>query len=77
MAYIKSDNAIQRIIDGGKILGEILEKISDMARPGISAFEIDMEAERLILEAGGRPAFKGYRSSRRDPKFPSTICASV
>ncbi|MBT3816972.1 MAG: type I methionyl aminopeptidase [Candidatus Magasanikbacteria bacterium] len=77
MAYIKSDNAIQRIIDGGKILGEILEKISDMVRPGISAFEIDMEAERLILEAGGRPAFKGYRSSRRDPKFPSTICASV
>ena len=59
MAYIKNDNAIQRIIDGGKILGEILEKIGDMVRPGISAFEIDAEAERLILEAGGRPAFKG------------------
>ena len=77
MSYIKKQEEIQFIIEGGKILGEILEKIAKMVRPNISAYEIDMEAERLILEAGGRPAFKGYRTRKSDPPFPSTICASV
>lgn len=77
MALLKTKEEQQIMIDGGKILGEILEKISHMVKPGISAWEIDQEAERLIREAGGRPAFKGYRQSKRDPKFPSTICASL
>ncbi|MBU0661527.1 type I methionyl aminopeptidase [Patescibacteria group bacterium] len=77
MGFIKDKQAIDRLIEGGKILGEILETISEMVMPGANAFDIDAEAERLILAAGGRPAFKGYRSSRRDPKFPSTICASL
>ncbi|EKE07330.1 MAG: hypothetical protein ACD_18C00119G0009 [uncultured bacterium] len=77
MSYIKKQEEIQFIIEGGKILGEILEKIAKMVRPNISAYEIDMEAERLIVEAGGRPAFKGYRTRKSDPPFPSTICASV
>jgi len=77
MSYIKSDDEIQLIIQGGKILGEILEKISQMVKPGISTGSIDQEAERLIKQAGGRPAFKGYQGSRNDPPFPSTICASI
>ena len=77
MSYIKTKEEIQYILDGGKILGEILEHLAGLCVPGASAFDIDATAERLIREAGGRPAFKGYRQSRRDPKFPSTICASV
>jgi len=77
MAYIKSPEEVNKIIEGGKIIGEILEKISLMVKPGISAWEIDQEAEKLIREAGGRPAFKNYRSYRGEPPFPSTICASV
>ena len=77
MAYTKTPEEVKLIAEGGKLLGEVLEKISLMVKPGISAWEIDQEAERLIIEAGGRPAFKGYRTRRSDPKFPSTICASV
>ena len=77
MAYIKNEEEIKKIIEGGKILGEVLEKIAGMVEPGISAWEIDQEAERLILESGGKPSFKGYRGKKSDPPFPSTICASV
>ncbi len=76
MSYIKSQSEIEQIIKGGKILGEILEKLGQMAKPGVSAWEIDQEAERMIKEAGGRPAFKGFRGGRNEPPFPSTICAS-
>ncbi|MBT4942092.1 MAG: type I methionyl aminopeptidase [Candidatus Magasanikbacteria bacterium] len=77
MSYIKTQEEIQYILDGGKILGEILEHLTTLTVPGATAFDIDAVAERLIRDAGGRPAFKGYRQSKRDPKFPSTICASV
>jgi len=76
MSYIKTQLEIKQIIKGGKILGEILEKLGKMAKPGVSTWEIDQEAERLIKEAGGRPAFKGYRGRKSEPPFPSTICAS-
>ncbi|OGH86349.1 MAG: type I methionyl aminopeptidase [Candidatus Magasanikbacteria bacterium RIFOXYC12_FULL_33_11] len=77
MSYIKTQEEVQFIIEGGRILGEILDKLAQMAVVGVSAYEVDMEAERLIVEAGGRPAFKGYRSRKSDPPFPSTICASL
>lgn len=77
MAYKKTQEEIRYIIDGGKILGEVLEKLENMAVPGVSTLAIDQKAEALIIEAGGRPAFKGYRGSKHDPKFPNTICASV
>ena len=76
MSYIKSQSEIEQIIKGGKIIGEILEKLGQMAKPGVSAWEIDREAERMIKEAGGRPAFKGFRGRKSEPAFPSTICAS-
>ncbi|MFA6427600.1 MAG: type I methionyl aminopeptidase [Candidatus Magasanikbacteria bacterium] len=77
MAYIKTQEEINLIIEGGHILGEILEKLGAMVRPGISAFEIDGQAEKMIREAGGRPAFKGYQGRKSDTPFPSTICACV
>ena len=76
MSYKKNNEEIRLITQGGKIMGEILEKLAAMVRPGISAWEIDQAAERLIKEAGGRPAFKGY-SLKGVPPFPSTICACV
>lgn len=75
--YVKNEKEIKLIIEGGKIIGEILENISKMAKPGVSALEIDKKAEKLIKKAGGVPAFKNYKSRPNDPPFPSTICASI
>ncbi len=76
MSYIKKQEEIETIKEGGIILGRILASLADMVKPGVSAYEIDILAEKLIREANGRPAFKGYRSKKHDPPFPSTICAS-
>ncbi len=74
---IKHAEELEYIRQGGKILGEILDTLAAMVAPGVTTLAIDKKAEELILAAGGRPAFKGYRSSPEDPKFPCTICASV
>ncbi|MSU75558.1 MAG: type I methionyl aminopeptidase [Candidatus Magasanikbacteria bacterium] len=73
---IKSKQDIKNILDNGRRMGEILEKLEALCRPGISSGEIDAEAEKMIIKAGGRPAFKGYKTSAADRPFPATICAS-
>lgn len=77
MAYLKTKEEMKQIARGGKILGEILEKLSKAVKTGITTLEIDEMAEKLIVKAGGKPAFKGYRGRKSDPPFPTTICACV
>lgn len=77
MALIKTRQEINQILQGGKIVGKILEDLKKISTPGTTTAEIDFVAEKMILEAGGRPAFKNYRNHPKDTPFPSTICASV
>ena len=73
----KSEDDIQNLIENGKRMGEILEMLAALCRPGVSTFEIDKEAEKLIRKSGGKPAFKGYKTHVSDRPFPATICASL
>lgn len=74
---IKNPEEIKKIKEGGQIIGNILEDLGKMCKPGISTWDIDLAAEKMIVEAGGRPAFKGYKTRPSDDPFPSTICASI
>jgi len=71
MTILKNKEEIRKIRNSGKIIREIFILIKDEIKPGISTSGIDKIVESLILEKGGRPAFKGYRG------FPASICASV
>lgn len=77
MIYLKSAEEIEKMRQGGKILAEILRKVSQEIKAGISAYEIDQIAEKLILESGGSPSFKGYRGGRGEKPFPTTLCVSI
>ena len=74
---IKSKKEIKQLKESGKLMGEVLESVAAQCRPGISTLELDAEAERLIIKAGGRPAFKGYRTAVADFPFPATLCTSL
>lgn len=52
-------------------MAEVLRRIEESIKPGISTLYLDRIAERYIRSRGGIPAFKGYRG------YPATICASV
>lgn len=74
---IKTPEEIKLIKQGGKLMGEILEHLAKMCKPGVDIIEIDKMAEKMIIEVGGRPAFKGYKTRLTDTPFPATICASL
>jgi methionyl aminopeptidase len=75
--YRKRPEEIRYILEGGKKLGAILEQLANMVVPGVDPYELDVYATEAIKQAGGRPAFRGYRPSRHDTPFPTTICFSV
>ena len=77
MAYLKTPEEMKIIAKSGRVLGKILKKLAKMSKPGVSTWEIDQEAEKLIKKAGGKPAFKGFKGKESDPPFPTTICASL
>jgi len=73
MIFLKSEQELNSLRKASRILAEILEKIGKVAAttPGITTKELDKLAERLILERGAKPAFKGYRG------FPCSLCVSI
>jgi methionyl aminopeptidase len=68
---LKSPSEVALMRQAGRIVCDILDALEEAVRPGVSTWELDQLAERLIAEQGARPAFKGYQG------FPACLCASV
>lgn len=75
MIIIKSQNEIDSMRRGGKILAEVMAEVGKNIAPGINTKSLDELAERLIFSSGGTPAFKGYGEA--DNPFPATLCISL
>lgn len=71
MISIKTQEEIEIMAEGGKILATVLSEVAKMAKPGISTIELDRKAEELILGFNAKPAFKGYEN------FPFSLCTSI
>jgi len=64
MSSIKTPREVKIMQEGGKILSEVLWEVIDSIKPGITEFDIEKLADRLIREKGAEPAFKrveGYK----------------
>ncbi len=75
MIPIKSAREIDKMRLACRTASEVLERVSEMIRPGISTKEVDEAAADLMKEAGVRSAFLGYRLGHR--VFPGNICISI
>ena len=71
MIRIKSAEQIEQMKSAGALSKTALRRVGAMVRPGVSTFELDQLAEKIIRMHGGTPAFKGYQG------FPGSICASL
>lgn len=62
---------------GGAILSNVLKKLAEAAKPDVVTLELDKLAEKLILQAGAKPAFKDYQPRGAIKPFPFTLCVSL
>lgn len=71
MVILKLPEEIERARASNHIVAEVLNKLRDKVKPGVTTRELDQFAEELALKRGARPAFKGYRG------YPYSLCTSV
>jgi len=71
MIPLKSEEELRMLRCSGGILSRVMRELEKRIKAGISTLDIDSLAEKLILEQGALPAFKGYRG------YPAAVCASV
>lgn len=74
---IKTQKQINDIREGGKILAKVLAKVAKKVAPGISTYDIDQYAYKIIKDGGDEPAFLNYRPIGAPKAFPASICISV
>jgi methionyl aminopeptidase len=75
MIPIKSAREVEKMRQACRTASEILDRVSDLVRPGISTKEIDEAAAAFMQEARVKSAFLGYRLGHR--VFPGNICISL
>lgn len=63
--------------EGGRRLATILEVLEENCVEGMVARELDVLAEKMILENGDIPVFKNYRPHGAAYPFPATVCVSI
>ncbi|MEK7125680.1 MAG: type I methionyl aminopeptidase [Patescibacteria group bacterium] len=71
---LKTEQEIEILAEGGHLLAEILVKLAAMCQAGVSAADLNAEAEKLIREAGAEPSFKNFGPIGQE--FPASLCVS-
>lgn len=72
MIHLKTAEDIDRIAQGGAVIGALFQELALRVRPGLTTDDLDRFAEDFIRShAGALPAFKGLYG------FPRSVCVSV
>ena len=74
---IKTPEQIEILREAGKIHAQILNHLEKFIRIGMTAKELNDEAERMVRELGGEPAFLNYRPDASYPRYPASLCVSI
>ncbi|MAE06523.1 MAG: type I methionyl aminopeptidase [Nitrospinae bacterium] len=71
MIVLRSPDEIKKLRASNRIVASVMGEIKKAIHPGTTTLELDEMAEKLVLDMGGTPAFKGYNG------FKHTLCTSV
>ena len=77
MIIRKSPAELEKMRRAGLLVHSILTKMKGMIREGVSTLDLENVAERMIRDAGAKPAFKGYYVPAAGGKYPFVLCTSV
>jgi methionyl aminopeptidase len=75
MIPLKSAREIEKMRQACRTASDILDRVSELVRPGITTKEVDEAAADFMQEANVKSAFLGYRLGHR--VFPGNICISI
>ena len=71
MITLKSDVEISAMRAAGKLSADLLDRLEELVRPGVTTLELNDFAHEYTIKHGGIPAPLNYKG------FPKSICTSV
>jgi methionyl aminopeptidase len=77
MIIRKSPAELEKMRRSGLLVYEILQKLAGMVQEGVTTHDLEVVAEKMIKDAGAKPAFKGYFVPAAGSKYPFVLCTSV
>jgi len=77
MIVRKSSEDLEKMRRSGLLVSKVLKELAGMVREGITTMDLEAAADRMIREAGARPAFKGYYVPAVGAAYPYVLCTSV
>jgi methionyl aminopeptidase len=77
MIVIKTKSELEKMRRSGKLVHDILKTLGEMAVEGVSTWDLEVAAVKMMQEAGAKPAFKGYYVPAAGERFKYVLCTSV
>jgi methionyl aminopeptidase len=77
MIVRRSTVELEKLRRSGMLVYRILQDLKAMVKEGVSTQDLEVATEKMISDAGAKPAFKGYYSQAAGTRFPYALCASV
>jgi methionyl aminopeptidase len=77
MIVIKTKAELEKMRRSGMLVHDILKALGEMAKEGISTWDLEVAAVKMMQDAGAKPAFKGYYVAAAGERFKYVLCTSV
>jgi len=68
---LKSAAELEQMRPSCRMTGEVLQRVAEAVRPGVTTKDLDDLTHSLIEKMGGKPSFLG------DHGYPGSICISL
>ncbi len=77
MIVRKTPAELEKMRQAGLLVFRVLQELKTIVREGVTTRDLEVAAEKMIRDAGARPAFKGYYVPAAGSKYPFVLCTSV
>ncbi len=77
MIVIKTKAELEKMRRSGMLVHNILEALGKLAVEGVSTWDLEVAAVKMMQDAGAKPAFKGYYVPAAGERFKYVLCTSV
>jgi len=77
MIIRKSPAELEKMRAAGLLVHRILKTLGEMVQEGISTMDLEIAAEKMVSDAGAKPAFKGYYVPAIGQTYKYVLCTSV
>jgi methionyl aminopeptidase len=77
MIVRKTPAELEKMRQSGLLVWNVLKKLGEMAVEGVSTLDLEIAAEKMIAEAGARPAFKNYFVPAAGERYKYVLCTSI